>query len=118
MRSKRKRADKRSRLFELPAEDILEAERKQLPFFEPYETGKLLADAARANNGPASDAAIADVYNEHWRAQIIQLLRALGCDPNDKQVWPKAFMKLARLHHNVGRLGSELINFSALTIRS
>jgi hypothetical protein len=104
MRSKRKRADKRSRLFELPAEDILEAERKQLPFFEPYETGKLLADAARANNGPASDAAIADVYNEHWRAQIIQLLRALGCDPNDKQIWPKAFMKLARLHHNVGRL--------------
>ena len=104
MRSKRKRADKRSRLFELPAEDILEAERKQLPFFEPYETGKLLADAARANNGPASDAAIADVYNEHWRAQIIQLLRALGCDPNDKQVLPKAFMKLARLHHNVGRL--------------
>jgi hypothetical protein len=104
MRSKRKRADKRSRLFELPAEDILEAERKQLPFFEPYETGKLLADAARANNGPASDAAIADVYNEHRRAQIIQLLRALGCDLNDKQVWPKAFMKLARLHHNVGRL--------------
>jgi hypothetical protein len=104
MRSKRKRADKRSRLFELPAEDILEAERKQLPFFEPYETGKLLADAARANNGPATDAAIADVYNEHWRAQIIQLLRALGCDLNDKQVWPKAFMKLARLHHNVGRL--------------
>jgi hypothetical protein len=104
MRSKRKRADKRSRLFELPAEDILEAERKQLPFFEPYETGKLLADAARANNGPASDAAIADVYKEHWRAQIIQLLRALGCDLNDKQVWPKAFMKLARLHHNVGRL--------------
>ena len=31
-------------------------------------------------------------------------LRALGCDPNDGQFWPKAFMKLARLHHNVGRL--------------
>jgi hypothetical protein len=104
MRSKRKRADKRSRLFELPAEDILEAERKQLPFFEPYETGKLLADAARANNGPASDAGIAEVYDQHWRDQTAQLLRALGCDPNDKQIWPKAFMKLARLHHNVGRL--------------
>src|SRR5690349_19476775 len=104
MRSKRKRADKRSRLFELPAEDILEAERKQLPFFEPYETGKLLADAARANNGPASDAAIADVYDRHLRAQITQLFRALGCDPNDGQFWPKAFMKLVRLHHNVGRL--------------
>jgi hypothetical protein len=104
MRSKRKSADKRSRLFELPAEDILEAERKQLPFFEPYETGKLLADAARANNGPASDAAIADVYDRHLRAQITQLFRALGCDPNDGQFWPKAFMKLVRLHHNVGRL--------------
>jgi hypothetical protein len=104
MRSKRKRANQRSRLFELPAEDILEAERKQLPFFEPYETGKLLADAARANNGPASDAAIADVYDRHLRAQITQLFRALGCDPNDGQFWPKAFMKLVRLHHNVGRL--------------
>jgi hypothetical protein len=88
----------------LPAEDTLEAERKQLPFFEPYETRKLMADAARANNGNASDAAIADAHNQHCRAQITQLLRALGCDPNDKQFWPKAFMKLARLHHNVGRL--------------
>jgi len=88
----------------LPAEDTLEAERKQLPFFEPYETRTLLADAARANNGNASDAAIADAYNERCRAQTIQLLRALGCDPSDEQFWPKAFMKLARLHHNVGRL--------------
>ena len=46
----------------------------------------------------------ADVYDRHLRAQITQLFRALGCDPNDGQVWPKAFMKLARLHHNVGRL--------------
>ena len=104
MRSKRKRAKQQGRSIWLPPEESLEAERKQLPFFEPYETGKLLADAARANNGPASDAAIADVYDRHLRAQIIQLLRALGCDPNDKQIWPKAFMKLARLHHNVGRL--------------
>jgi len=104
MRSKRKRADQRSKSFYLPAEDILEAERKQLPFFEPYEARKLLADAARANKGNASDAAIADVYGRHVRAQITQLFRALGCDPNDPQFWPKAFMKLARLHHNVGRL--------------
>jgi hypothetical protein len=104
MRSKRKRANQRSRSVCLPPEDSLEAERRQLPFFEPYETKRLLADAARANNENASDAAIADVYNKHWRAQTIQLVRALGCDPHDKQVWPKAFMKLARLHHNVGRL--------------
>jgi hypothetical protein len=104
MRSKRERGDQRSRSVCLPAEDTLEAERKQLPFFEPYETRKLLADAARAHNGNASDAAIAEVYDQHCRAQIAQLLRALGYDPNDKQFWPKAFMKLARLHHNVGRL--------------
>ena len=104
MRSKRKRANRRSRSIYLPTEDALEAERKQLPFFEPYETKRLLADAARANNGNASDAAIADVYNKHLRAQTIQLLRALGYDPNNKQCWPNAFMKLARLHHNAGRL--------------
>jgi len=104
MRQKRKRADRRSRSLCLPAEDNLEAERKQLPFFEPYDTRKLLADAARTNNGTASDAAIADVYEQHYRNQTIQLLRALGCDLNDKQFWPKAFMKLARLHHNVGRM--------------
>jgi len=46
----------------LPTEDTLEAKRKQLPVFEPYEIGKLLADAAKANNGNASDAAIAALY--------------------------------------------------------
>src|SRR6476646_26440 len=104
MRSKRKRAERRSRSVYLPTEDALEAERKQLPFFEPYETRKLMAEAARTNNGNVSDAAIADVYNKHCRTQTVQLLRALGCDLNDAQVWAKAFMKLARLHHNAGRL--------------
>jgi hypothetical protein len=35
---------------------------------------------------------------------MVQLLRALGHDPKDKQFWPKSFFKLARLHHNLGRL--------------
>jgi hypothetical protein len=104
MRPKRKRAARWSRSVCLPAEGTLEAERKELPFFEPYDTRKLLADAARANNGNASDAAIATVYNQHCRDQMVQLLRALGYDPKDKQFWPKSFFKLARLHHNLGRL--------------
>src|SRR5262249_17301187 len=104
MESKRKRTERRSKSVLLPSEDTLTAERKQLPFFEPYETRELLADAARTNNGNASHAAIADVYDQHCRGQTVQLLRALGCDPNDEQFWAKAFMKLARLHHNVGRL--------------
>src|ERR1700730_2697473 len=104
MGSKSKRTDRRSKSVWLPSEDTLDSARNQLPFFEPYETGKLLVDAARANNGVLSDAAISEVYNQHCLAQTAQLLRALGYDPNDKQFWPKAFIKLARLHHNVGRL--------------
>jgi hypothetical protein len=88
----------------LPAEETLEAKRKQLPVFEPYETGKLLADAAKANNGNASDAAIAAMYERHCRAQMAQLLCALGCDPDDELFWPKSFMKLARIYHNLGRV--------------
>jgi hypothetical protein len=71
---------------------------------EPYDTRKLLADAARANGGKASDATITAVYNQHFRAQMVELLRGLECDPSDKQFWPNAFIKLARLHHNLGRL--------------
>jgi hypothetical protein len=104
MRSKRKHAEQRRKLVYLPAEDVLEVERKQLPFFDAYDTRKLLTAAARANKENLSDAAIGNVYDQHFRAQIAELVRALGCDPNDKQLWPKAFMKLARLHHNVGRL--------------
>jgi hypothetical protein len=104
MTQKAKRADQRNRSIYLPVEAILERKRKQLPFFEPYETRKLLTDAAAANSGNVSDAAIAEVYSKHCRGQIAKLLRALGCDPNDKQLWPKAFIKLASLHHNVGRL--------------
>jgi hypothetical protein len=104
MRSRKKRADRRSRSVCLPAEGTLDAARKQLPLFEPYDTRKLLADAARANSGNATDAAIAAVYNQHCRAQMVQLLRALGCDPRDKQFWPKSFIKLARIHHGLGSL--------------
>jgi hypothetical protein len=102
MRSKRKRASRPSRSVCLPVADILEAERKGLPFFEPYDTRKLLADAAKANNGNASDAAIAAVYDQHWCDQMVQLLGALGYDPKDKHFWAKSFLKLARLHHNLG----------------
>jgi hypothetical protein len=104
VRSKRERGGQRCRSVCLPAEDTLEAERRLLPFFEPYETRKLLADAARAHNGNTTDAAISEAYNQHCRTQTAQLLRALGGDPNDREFWFKSFMKLARLHHNVGRL--------------
>jgi hypothetical protein len=97
----------------LPVQDTLEAKRKQLPVFEPYETGKLLADAAKANNGKASDAAIAVAYERHCHAQMVQLLVALGCDPDDELFWPKSFMKLARIYHNLGRVVHRLRSSAA-----
>jgi hypothetical protein len=104
MAAKSKRTDRRSKSVLLPSEETLNSAREQLPFFEPYDIRALLADAARANNGIASDAAITAAYNQHFRTQLVQLLRALGCDQKDKQFWPKALVKLAMLHHNLGRL--------------
>src|SRR5262249_10256813 len=43
-------------------------------------------------------------YNQHLRSQTAQLVRALGVDSNDKDFWLNAIVKLARIHHNVGRL--------------
>ena len=54
MRSKRKRAARRSRSV---CKGTLEAERKGLAFFIRHK--EALGDAARANNGNASDAGIA-----------------------------------------------------------
>jgi hypothetical protein len=104
MRSTSRRTDRRSKAIWLPSQDAINAARKQLPYFEPYDTRKLLADAARTNNGIVTDAAITAVYNQHCRAQMVQLLSALGCDPRDQLFLSKALFKLAKLHHNIGRL--------------
>src|SRR5262249_3008987 len=50
------------------------------------------------------DESVSETYNKHCRAQVAKLLQALGCDPNDPNLWRNAFIDLAYLHHNVGRL--------------
>jgi hypothetical protein len=85
-------------------QSALAGAREKLPFFEPYDTRQLLADAERENNGKATDATLQALYIRRCRVQTAELLRALKCDPHDVQVWAHAFIKLASLHHNVGRL--------------
>jgi hypothetical protein len=104
IQSSRKRSGPASRSTLLPSDDALAGAREKLPFFEPYDTRQLLADAERENNCKATDATLQALYIRRCRIQTAELLRALKCDPHDVQVWAHAFIKLASLHHNVGRL--------------
>jgi hypothetical protein len=88
----------------MPAKSDVELARRKLPIFDPYDTRKLLADARQSSADGSLDDRITKSYNKHCRTQLAKLLRALGCDPNDANFWRSAFVKLASIHHNVGRL--------------
>jgi hypothetical protein len=106
MRSKSRtngRRQKRQRLL-VPAKSDVELARRKLPMFEPYDTGRLVADAQQSSADGSLDDRIAKAYNKHCRTQLAKLLRALGCDPNDANFWRSGFIKLARIHHNLGGL--------------
>jgi hypothetical protein len=88
----------------LPAQTEIDAQRRKLPNFDPYDTRQLLADAAPLESrGINRDAALTVVWRENKKNQIDHLLRCLGYDPSNPD-WQKAFSKLARLYFNVGRL--------------
>jgi hypothetical protein len=73
---------------------------------EAYDTKELLADARNAamKLGMSLDDAVKVVHQLNEDEQIKQLLEWLECDPDDPKVWRSAFIKLARIHHNVGRI--------------
>ena len=73
---------------------------------EAYDTKELLADARNTavNLGMSLDNAVKVVGQLNEDEQIKQLLEWLECDPDDPNVWRSAFIKLARIHHNVGRI--------------
>ena len=88
----------------MPTETDVKLARLELPIFQPIDIRKLLAEARQSSCGANLDDAIADAYNKHCRVQLAKLLRALGCDPTEKDFWRNAFVKLARIHHNLGGL--------------
>jgi hypothetical protein len=73
---------------------------------EAYDTKELLADARNAvvSLGMSLDNAVKVVRQLNEDEQIKQLLEWLECDPDDPNVWRSAFIKLARIHHSVGRI--------------
>lgn len=80
----------------MPSAEAIKAKRRKLPYFEPYDTRKLLADARKASLDESSlDESVRETYNKHCRAQVAKLLQALGCDPNDPNICRNAFLDLA-----------------------
>jgi hypothetical protein len=74
--------------------------------FEPFDTKELLTQArelAESRNIAPNDA-VNEVLSAKEKDQLGELLRWLQCDASDENCWRSAFVKLARIHHNVGRL--------------
>jgi hypothetical protein len=94
-------------LFPGPAET--KAWHQKLPRFQAYDTKKLLVDArALRKENTSLDEAVNTAYGTLCRGQVAQLLRLLECDPKVAHFWRSAFIKLARIHHNVGGLVHKL----------
>lgn len=94
-----------SHQFLIPDDDEINAQLKKLRPFEPADTQQLLADARALSDGKTTvDAAIVNLYAERLEAQATQLVNALGLQLNKPTVWFEAFIKLAQIHHHVGRL--------------
>jgi hypothetical protein len=88
-----------------PTQAEIEARRRKLPDFYPYDTQRLLADAKAlaASQGMNLDAAVNVVRYANEKDQMVRLLTSLGYDPSDPD-WQDVCFKLARLYCNVGRL--------------
>jgi len=94
------------RQFFIPSDLELESTVGKLPVFEPCDSANLLAEARtkRGMRHTPLDAAIDQIRNERKAAQLSELLAALGIDPAEKSAGWKAFVRLAELHHHVGRI--------------
>jgi hypothetical protein len=91
--------------FLIPTEATMDLWRQRLSHFSPYKTKELLADAQALKNETATlDDAISIALHKRKQIQVAKLLTELGFDSSNKDIWRDAFIKLAEIHHNVGRL--------------
>jgi hypothetical protein len=104
-----KRARARQAL--VPDDAHIAAQRQALPNFNPYDTRQLLADAeALAKEAGTTgkrttlDEAVTRAHKRLQARQIDQLTQAMGLDPRSPLFWRDAFLGLAAIDHNVGRL--------------
>jgi hypothetical protein len=89
----------------LPSEETIKQQRQALPQFQSYDAEELKNDAQTLmeNRKLAPGLAIDAARLQNQAKQVKQLLTCLGTDPNNPD-WEAAFLELARLYCNVGRL--------------
>jgi hypothetical protein len=104
-----KRARARQAL--LPDDSNIAAQRQALPHFDPYDTRQLLVDAEARVKAAGStgkrvllDEAVIQAHRGLQARQIDELTQAMGLDPRSPNFWRDAFVRLAEIDHNVGRL--------------
>jgi hypothetical protein len=89
----------------IPPPEELDTQRQRLRQFPPYATHELLAAAHKRESIKLTlDEAITLVHEERTNSQLTQLIEQLGLDPAAPDCWRDGFIRLAKLHHNVGRL--------------
>jgi hypothetical protein len=71
--------------------------------FEPINLRSLVLAARKKTSPESLDEKVLFVLSERLKEQTEQLLRGLEIDPDDCN-WQSAFMRLARVHHGLGKL--------------
>jgi hypothetical protein len=100
-----KRAKKLLHQAVLPADDEVASKREALRVFDPCDTMIFLEDArARTGSGIVTDDAVEQAMHELETDQVQELARAMDLDPQSPDFWKNACIRLAQIHHNVGRL--------------
>lgn len=85
-----------------PPKQLQEIEHS-LPHFEPIDLRSLLAAAKKRTGTETVDEKVLIALSDRLKEQTEELLRGLGCDPTESN-WQTAFMRLARIHHGLGKL--------------
>jgi hypothetical protein len=89
----------------IPSDADMVSGRAKLHPFDPWDTKELLSEAESIKDKhPSKDAAIKALREARKHQQLVTLLEALGLDPKDQSAGWKAFLSLAEIHYNVGRL--------------
>lgn len=96
----------RARQALLPDEAVIAAQRQTLPTFSPHDTWQLLEEARALAEAEQLmlDEAVKRTHRSLKAKQVEELTRTMRLEPESPTFWRDAFMRLAEIHHNVGRL--------------
>jgi hypothetical protein len=96
-------AKKKEPLLLSPSRKQLRETENRLPRFDPIDLRSLLALAGKRTGAQSADGKVLIALRDRIEEQTEELLRGLGCDPAEFN-WQIAFIRLARIHHGLGRL--------------